>query len=147
MGPPPLPKDKGEPRLGISRSYTPSQNMTATSSYMANPNQEKGNLTSTMGNSQEKSPPLASSSSQATGSSRAAANMSAPRQEMANPLAVQRERERQAEADAISDRLKLAYLRTQRPETAAYYLNMDGKLSKYLRNNGTLATAISISLT
>ncbi|KAJ4244398.1 hypothetical protein NW762_014526 [Fusarium torreyae] len=130
MGPPPLPRDRVEPRM-ISRSYTSAQDAAPSSSAIAS-NSDRLNPSHTSGYSQEKAGASASTSSNAGGSSRAAANTSAPRQEAANPTVVQTENERQEEAEAIGNLLKMAYLRRQDPESAAHSLNASGKSSKEL---------------
>ncbi|KAF4457029.1 intracellular serine protease [Fusarium austroafricanum] len=126
MGPPPIPRDRGDPRMGIARSNTPSQEMTSSSSYMNGPNRDEGNYSSLNKGGASMSAP------HSTGSSRSGANTSAPRQEAVDPLAVQREKDKRDEAEAIGALLKMFYLRRQGPENASISLNVGGKLNKEL---------------
>ncbi|KAF5020073.1 hypothetical protein F66182_7915 [Fusarium sp. NRRL 66182] len=159
MGPPPRPRDRDEPGIGISRTYTQSQEDKSSSPHSTNLEKEKGvsysaslhrgvaqsqevkssslhsiNLGNEKGTSYSgaKTGPPSSSSLHPGASSRAEANSSAPRRKAASNSTTQKETERRAEADRITDALKLEYLRTQDPETVAQSLNVDGKMSKEL---------------
>ncbi|KAF5673912.1 intracellular serine [Fusarium heterosporum] len=132
MGPPALPRDRGDARMGVARSSTQSQDITSSASYTMGPSREDGNRSHTMNSIQDKSGQTISSSN-ATGSSRASANTSVARQEALNPAVVQREKERQVEGEAIGILLKMFYLRNQDPEKAAHSLkNVSGKSTKEL---------------
>ncbi|KAF4961920.1 hypothetical protein FSARC_9961 [Fusarium sarcochroum] len=132
MGPPPLPRDRGEPRnLGLNRSYTSAQDASSLSPMMA-PKQGKIDPSNPTGYSLDKAAASTSAASHSTGSSKTAANTSAPRQEAVNLIAQQRENERQAEGEAVGNLLKVSYLRRQNPESAAHSLNVSGESTKEL---------------